>query len=129
MCCRGCRAEAICRSCAPRELGLNPAGRVIVRDSWLCLGRAPAPQGNGKPVHEDAQREKVPDERLEPANVAPAGRAHWRNFLECVRSRKLPNGDVYIGHRSAAASHLGNIAYLQRRRLRYNPDREEILPL
>jgi len=54
---------------------------------------------------------------------------HVENFLDCCRTRKLPNGDVYIGHRSAAASHLGNIAYLQRRRLRYNPDREEILPL
>jgi hypothetical protein len=24
-----------------------------------------------------------------------------RNFLDCVRSRALPNGDVLIGHRSA----------------------------
>ncbi|RPI18385.1 MAG: gfo/Idh/MocA family oxidoreductase, partial [Acidobacteriales bacterium] len=31
---------------------------------------------------------------------------HVRNFLECVRSRKSPNGDVLIGHRSAQASHL-----------------------
>jgi predicted dehydrogenase len=54
---------------------------------------------------------------------------HVANFLDCVRTRKLPNGDVQIGHRSAAASHLGNIAYVQKRRLRYDPDREEILPL
>jgi len=54
---------------------------------------------------------------------------HVQNFLDCVRSRKLPNGDVYIGHRSAAASHLGNIAWVQKRRLKYDPDREEILPL
>ena len=27
---------------------------------------------------------------------------HVENFLDCCRSRKLPNGDVYIGHRSAA---------------------------
>ena len=54
---------------------------------------------------------------------------HVENFLDCVVSRKLPNGDVYIGHRSAAASHLGNIAYVQKRRLKYDPDREEILPL
>jgi len=54
---------------------------------------------------------------------------HVENFLACVQSRKLPNGDVYIGHRSAMASHLGNIAYLQKRRLRFDPDREEILPL
>jgi predicted dehydrogenase len=54
---------------------------------------------------------------------------HVANFLDCCRSRKLPNGDVYIGHRSAQASHLGNIAYLQKRRLRFDPAREEILPL
>jgi predicted dehydrogenase len=54
---------------------------------------------------------------------------HVNNFLDCCRSRKLPNGDVWIGHRSAQASHLGNIAYVQKRRLRFDPAREEILPL
>lgn len=54
---------------------------------------------------------------------------HVENFLECCRTRKLPNGDVYIGHRSAQASHLANIAYLQKRRINFDPVREEILPL
>jgi hypothetical protein len=54
---------------------------------------------------------------------------HVKNFLECVRSRKLANADVLIGHRSAQASHLGNIAYVQKRRLEFDPVREEILPL
>ena len=54
---------------------------------------------------------------------------HVQNFLECMRTRKRPNGDVWIGHRSAQASHLGNIAYVQKRRIRFDPDREEILPL
>ncbi len=53
---------------------------------------------------------------------------HVQNFLECVRSRKLPNGDVLIGHRSAQASHLGNISYIQKRRIDFDPVREEILP-
>ncbi len=53
---------------------------------------------------------------------------HVNNFLECTRTRKLPNGDVLIGHRSAQASHLGNIAYLQKRRIDFDPVREEILP-
>ena len=53
---------------------------------------------------------------------------HVENFLECVRSRKLPNGDVLIGHRSAQASHLGNISYMQKRRIDFDPIREEILP-
>jgi len=53
---------------------------------------------------------------------------HVNNFLDCVRSRNLPNGDVLIGHRSAQASHLGNIAYVEKRRIDFDPLREEILP-
>jgi len=53
---------------------------------------------------------------------------HVQNFLDCVKSRKLPNGDVLIGHRSAQASHLGNIAYMQKRRIDFDPVREEIQP-
>lgn len=53
---------------------------------------------------------------------------HIRNFLECVVSRKQPNGDVLIGHRSAQASHLGNIAYLEKRRIAFDPVREQIMP-
>ena len=58
----------------------------------------------------------------------PLTQAHVNNFLDCVRSRKLPNGDVLIGHRSAQASHLGNLSYMQKRRLDFDPLREEILP-
>jgi predicted dehydrogenase len=54
---------------------------------------------------------------------------HVNNFLDCMRSRQRPSGDVLIGHRSAQASHLGNIAYLEKRRIKFDPDREEILPL
>jgi hypothetical protein len=54
---------------------------------------------------------------------------HVENFLSSMRSRKLPNGDVMVGHRSAQASHLANIAYVQKRRIKFDPVREEILPL
>jgi hypothetical protein len=54
--------------------------------------------------------------------------SHVKNFLECMRTRKLPNGDVLVGHRSAQASHLGNISYVERRRIDFDPVREEILP-
>jgi hypothetical protein len=88
----------------------------------------------------DRQRyEYYPKGAKQPAEVVPAEvlpgirdsltEDHVRNFLECVRSRKLPNGDVLIGHRSAQASHLGNISYQQRRRIDFDTEREEILPL
>jgi len=54
---------------------------------------------------------------------------HVKNFLDCVKTRKRPNCDVLAGHRSAQASHLGNISYVEKRRLNFDPVREEILPL
>jgi len=53
---------------------------------------------------------------------------HIDNFVACCRSRKRPNGDVYFGHRSAQVVHLATQAYIQRRRLRFDPDLEVILP-
>jgi predicted dehydrogenase len=53
---------------------------------------------------------------------------HVNNFLDCMRMRKNPSGDVLIGHRAAQASHLANIAWVQKRRIRFDPEREEILP-
>ena len=53
---------------------------------------------------------------------------HMQNFIDCMKSRKLPNGDVLIGHRSAQASHLGNIAYVEKRRIEFDPVRETIMP-
>jgi predicted dehydrogenase len=75
----------------------------------------------------EAGRNSVPVEvKAEPHDMTLD---HVKNFLECVKSRQKPNGDVLIGHRSAQASHLGNIAYLQKRRLNFDPQREEIMPL
>jgi predicted dehydrogenase len=53
---------------------------------------------------------------------------HMKNFLDCMKSRALPTGDVLIGHRSAQASHLGNIAYVEKRRIQFDPVREMIMP-
>lgn len=76
---------------------------------------------------------KAPAEVVEATQVAnsrdPLTQEHVSNFLECVKTRKRPNGDVLIGHRSAQASHLGNLAYEQRRRIDFDTQREEILPL
>jgi hypothetical protein len=55
---------------------------------------------------------------------------HVRNFLDCVKARKTPNSDVVGGHRSALASHLGKIAYVQKKRITFDPakEREHVLP-
>jgi predicted dehydrogenase len=53
---------------------------------------------------------------------------HVGDFLASCRSRKLPKGDVALGHRSAQAAHLGNLSYEQRRRVHFDSDREIVLP-
>jgi len=51
---------------------------------------------------------------------------HHDNWLECIKSRKLPICDVEIGHRSATVCHLGNIAIRSERKIRWDPEKEEI---
>ena len=47
---------------------------------------------------------------------------HFRNWLDCLRSRKDPICTAEIGARSAEICHLGNIGYWLRRPLKWNPD-------
>lgn len=50
---------------------------------------------------------------------------HVRNFLDCVKSRRLPNADIEIGHQATVLCHIGNIAQRLGRKLRWEPGREQ----
>ncbi|OWK47186.1 Gfo/Idh/MocA family protein [Fimbriiglobus ruber] len=52
--------------------------------------------------------------------------AHVRNFLACIKSGKLPNADIEIGHKSTRLCHLGNIAYRTGRTLKFDAETETI---
>lgn len=54
-------------------------------------------------------------------------RPHIQNWLDCIKSRELPNADVEIGHRSISVCHLLNIAREVGRRLKWNPDVEQFV--
>jgi len=51
---------------------------------------------------------------------------HARNFLDCIRTRKQPNADIEIGHRSTTFSLLANIALATRSRLEWDAKAERI---
>lgn len=55
------------------------------------------------------------------------GNHHQRNWLDCIRTRRRPAADVEIGARSSQVCQLGNIGYWLRRRLRWDPAREEFM--
>jgi predicted dehydrogenase len=67
------------------------------------------------PLHEDVtyEFEQFPEDKTEKdleTHVAPAIRAHMKNFLECVASRGTPVADIEQGYMSAAACILANHA-------------------
>lgn len=52
---------------------------------------------------------------------------HFRNFIDCVISRKEPVAPVEIAHRSITIGHLGNISLRLGRDLKWDPEAERIL--
>jgi len=55
-------------------------------------------------------------------------RDHVRNFLDCCKSRKLPNGDVGVASISILPPLLAVQSYLEHRRLNFDGERQEVLP-
>jgi predicted dehydrogenase len=53
--------------------------------------------------------------------------AHIRNWLDCIRSGRMPAADWEMGHRSATACHLGVISYRLGRKIRWDAGREQII--
>jgi predicted dehydrogenase len=54
---------------------------------------------------------------------------HVRNFLDCTRSRKLPNGDVGLASISILPPLLAVQSYVEKRRIKFDPVRLEVYPL
>ena len=54
-------------------------------------------------------------------------RAHYRNFLDCIKTGKRPNADIEEGHKSTRLCHLGNIALRVGRVLHFNEKTETLV--
>lgn len=84
-------------------------------DGWVNLGGATNPP-------ELAAAEIGPDEIH-----LYESRSQHSNFLDCVKSRARTAAPVETAHRSISVAHLGNIAMQTGHKLRWDPEREEIL--
>ena len=90
----------------------------IGEDGWVWVNR-----GNI-----DSQPKKLLDEKFGPDEIRLfRSPGHWRNFLDCVKSRETTLTPCEVAHRSATPGHLGQIAMLLGRKIRFNPKTEEIL--
>jgi len=52
---------------------------------------------------------------------------HHRNFLDCVKSRRLTITPAEVAHRSASLGHLALVAMLVGRKLKWDPEKEEVI--
>jgi predicted dehydrogenase len=52
---------------------------------------------------------------------------HLKDFLSCVRNRKRPICDVEVGCRSVTVCHLANLAYWNKRALKWDPAKEKFV--
>ena len=52
---------------------------------------------------------------------------HIENFIECIRSRQQPNGNIEQGHQSSVLVHLGNTATVRGERLAFDGGSESFV--
>ena len=62
-----------------------------------------------------------------PGSFEPATRAHIRNFLECIRTRKDPNAAVEMGNYTAVALCMAMDALRAGRRLRFDAAKHQVV--
>jgi len=68
-----------------------------------------------------------PDEVPLPKPPGDNRQGHRQDFLRCVKTREQPIAPAEVGHRSVTVAHLGNIAMLLGRKIRWDPRREQVL--
>ncbi|MBL7133699.1 MAG: gfo/Idh/MocA family oxidoreductase, partial [Phycisphaerae bacterium] len=71
---------------------------------------------------------KIVQQKIEPGEIhLYRGRGHRQNFVDCIHSRKETIAPIEIGLRSISIALLGEIAMLVGRKIRWDPDKEEII--
>jgi hypothetical protein len=54
-------------------------------------------------------------------------KAHILNYIDCIRTRNQPNGNIMEGHRSSVMIHLSNLSYRSgNKQLIFSPEYEAI---
>jgi predicted dehydrogenase len=89
------------------------------------------PQFNGQPAGGPKHSSVQPELWIQPYKMAGSSQEqldlHARNFLDCVKSREQPIAGIQQGHQVTTACHLANISLRIGRKIRWNPEAEEII--
>ncbi|MEQ9410704.1 MAG: Gfo/Idh/MocA family oxidoreductase [Fuerstiella sp.] len=80
----------------------------------------------GQPV-EDLKKNPLPNTALEEVYKNRPLVDHFRNFFEAVVARQEPISDVFSHHRALSTCHLAGIAARLNRKIRWDPQAEQII--
>jgi predicted dehydrogenase len=95
----------------------------IGEHGWVRVDRGRFETSNPQWKEEINQREKKKDLAVQ-LMVSPG---HWRQFLDCVKSRQKTITPVEVAHRSQTPGHLGYIASVVGRKLKWDAAKQEII--
>lgn len=119
------------------ELFGTKGSMALSRGGFEVFPDTKAPPENQIPAfrgHPAGGPVRYPEAKSSPWTTAVKARAsnslldaHARDFLDCVKSRRRPVADVEDAHRTATACHLANLSLRLGRKLRWDPENEEIL--
>ncbi len=97
--------------------------RFIGDKGWVHVTRGGL---DASPKH--LLKEKIGPEEIHLARPSGEHRqGHRRDFLDCFKTRAKPITPVDVGHRSITVAHLGNIAMILGREIRWDPKREQVI--
>jgi predicted dehydrogenase len=94
----------------------------IGTDGWVWVNRGGAFESSNSAW---SDFKTLPDAQRKIKLIKTSG--HYRNFLDSVKSRQPTVTPVEVAHHSAIPGHLGLIAMLAGRKIKWDPDREVIL--
>ena len=108
--------------------------RLISGDNELILsganGRILVNRGRlvGKPIEELTPKDRQwLEEEVIKLYRGRKPTTHMADFFHCVRDRSLPISDVFTHHRSVSCCHLCNIAMRLKRKVRWDPVKEDFI--
>ena len=103
---------------ADGEEGVGGGTKFIGADGWVHVNRGKL----------DAQPKSILSEPLPLDGIRLyESRGHQANFIECCKTRAPTAATAEIGHRSATLCHLGNMAMLIGRKIKWDPQKEEVV--
>jgi len=112
---------------ATARLAGNFGGVFVGERGWVTSMSTGGVVEGGPPSGVHRTEEIFEEMKLRTRQVNIGENNHHANWFDCIRTRRRPNCDEEIGHRSASLGHLTIVAHQLQRSLKWDPANEEFI--